>query len=82
VAAVDEIDEKWFRVGDLVEVGPGAPLPAYFWLHPGVQGRVVIADAPTEHEPTEWVTLQVGRRRPTVRLQARWVRLIGRPPRR
>jgi hypothetical protein len=36
VATVDDIDQHWLREGDLVEVRPGAPLPAYVWLQPGV----------------------------------------------
>jgi hypothetical protein len=80
VVAIDLVGELRLRVGDVVALRPGAPIPAYPWLQPGVQGRIILADTPREPDPTGEVTVIFAHRlgRP-IRLHRRWVRFISRP---
>ena len=64
------------REGDVVELRAGAPVPAQRRLQTGVQGRVVIADAPTSQAEVSVVFGQGGR---PIRLHQRWLRLVKRP---
>lgn len=70
------------REGDVVELRDGAPAPAFRWLRPGVQGRVVIADGAGTPDPSPEVTVAfVGHRTQPIRLHWRWLRVVGRAPR-
>jgi hypothetical protein len=74
--------EHRLREGDEVELRPGAPVPGYRWLQPGLRGRVLIADAPDAREATEEVTvIFAGHGGSPIRLHQRWLHLLRRRPR-
>jgi len=68
------------REGDLVALRAGAPVPAYPWLQPGVEGRVLIADDPNTRYPTGEVTVIFARHAShPIRVHRHWVRFLSRP---
>ena len=79
---MDLIAPLQLRDGDVVALRAGAPVPAYAWLQPGVQGRVIIADDPNAGDRTGEVTVVFPRHAGhPIRLHRHWVRFISRPPR-
>ena len=80
VVAMVMAKERPLREGDRVELLPGAPVPARFYLHPGARGRVAIVDAPSE--PSVWVTVVFSRSGRAVQLQRRWLRRVEQPAKR
>jgi hypothetical protein len=66
--------------GDVVALRAGAPVPAYPWLRPGVEGRVIIADDPDARYPTGEVTVIFARHTGhPIRVHRHWVRFLSRP---
>jgi len=61
--------------GDIVEVLPGAPLPAGQRVRPGSRARVLRADEPRPG----WVVVQCGVNQRPFRLERRWLRWVSRP---
>jgi hypothetical protein len=77
---MDLIAPLQLQDGDMVVLRAGAPVPAYGWLQPGVQGRVIIADDPNAGDCTGEITVIFAQRRGhPIRLHWRWVRFISRP---
>jgi hypothetical protein len=79
---MDLIAPLQLQEGDVVALRAGAPVPAYGWLQPGVEGRVIIADAPNAGDRTGVVTVIFARRDGhPIRLHRHWVRFMSRPRR-
>ena len=77
---MDTVGTLRLRVGDMVELRPGAPVPTYPWLRPGVQGRVLLADGPDDPHATGEVTVVFPHHAShPIRLHRRWLRFISRP---
>ena len=70
--------ERPLRVGDRVELLPGALVPRGSGLQPGDRGRVVVNNNEPEAERTPEVTVLFGRYRRPIRMHRRWLRLVGR----
>jgi len=78
--SMDLIAPLQLQDGDVVALRAGAPVPAYTWLQPGVQGRVIIADDPNAADRTGEVTVIFARHAGhPIRLHRHWVRFISRP---
>jgi hypothetical protein len=77
---MDMMTEPRLCVGDIVELRPSAPVPPHPWLQPGLEGRVVMADATIDGEPSNEITVLFAHhaQRP-IRLHRRWVRFLRRP---
>ena len=71
--------EPPLREGDIVELLHGAPVPAHQALRPGAQGRIIVADAPTDYDPSEEVTVLFESHGRAVRLHRRWLRWARTP---
>jgi hypothetical protein len=77
---MDPMNELPVRVGDVVALRPGAPIAGYPWLQPGLQGRVLCADAADERDGTGEVTVVFkGHNGRPIRLHWRWLQLVSRP---
>ena len=76
--AMESSGELPLRVGDVVALRPGAPSAGYPWLRPGLQGRVLFAEAAGEHDITGEVTVVFARHGGhPIRLQGRWLHLFA-----
>jgi hypothetical protein len=77
---MDSSGELPLHVGDVVALRPDAPVAGYPWLQPGLEGRVLIAEASDERDITGEVTV-VFVRHPgqPLRLHGRWLQLVSRP---
>ena len=77
---MDVLGELPLRVGDVVALRPGAPSAGYRWLQPGLQGRVLVAEASDERDITGEVTVVFARHGGhPIRLHWRWLHLLSRP---
>jgi hypothetical protein len=77
---MDLIVPLQLREGDVVALRTGAPVPAYSWLQPGVEGCVIIADEANARDLSGEVTVIFARHAGhPIRLHRHWVRFISRP---
>jgi hypothetical protein len=65
--------EPTVHEGDLVEILPGAPLPAGPRFKPGMRAHVLLVDEPGPG----WIVVQCGVNDRPLRLQRRWLRLVS-----